>query len=482
MRNNISRRDFLALSGTAVLAASASQLFADDKTDDLKAFVRVSQRYPRYFELDNGKPYIPIGINMTCPPQGDDDSLTKLENDWFKKLHANRANFIRIWLSHQQYEVEREKPGNMDSARAKRLDKLFALARKYGIRLKLCTEHFRNFGEGNQRWADRSMYLKKNGGMAEDFRDYFLGEAGREHYKKKLQWYANRYGNDPIVFGWELWNEMNSIYYSNAIWRKWTAEMLPELHRLFPKNLAMQSLGSFDRESAKKMYEDLCRMPGNDVLQVHRYLDLGAEWNICHAPVAELSAEAVKELLGQNVPKPVLLAEGGAVEPKHIGPSKLYEKDKAGIILHDVLFAPFFVGAAGSGHCWHWDIYVHKNDLWHHFDRFASVVEGLDPIAEELKPFEIPHDRLYLYGLKGKNKMLIWCRDKENTWKTELEEGKSPESLSGLELDLSKTEFLFNGKKIAVYDPWENRQIETKTINTKVVLPSFRRSVVLTVS
>jgi hypothetical protein len=38
----------------------------------------------------------------------------------------------------------------------------------------------------------------------------------------------------------------------------------------------------------------------------------------------------------------LLLAQSGAVEPSHSGPSKLYAKDKDGIILHDILFTPFF--------------------------------------------------------------------------------------------------------------------------------------------
>jgi hypothetical protein len=475
--SNISRRNFLTAAGTAVLLCGSSEnLFAEDS--DLKSFVRVSRRDPRYFELDNGKPYIPIGLNMVSPPWGKDDDLSRLENDWFKKLQANRANFIRVWLSHSEYEVERERSGNMDTLRAEKLDKLFALAGKYGIRLKLCTEHFRNFGEGTQGWAARTMYLKKNGGPAENVKDFFLGEAGRDHYKRKLDWYAGRYGNDPIVFGWELWNEMDAVYYSNDFWRSWSAEMLAELHRRFPKNLAMQSLGSFDVEDKKKSYEDLCRLPGNDVLQVHRYLDPGAKWEICRASVAELASAAVKDLLALKIPKPVLLAESGAVEPNHSGPFKLYEKDKEGIIFHDVLFAPFFAGAAGPGHCWHWDHYVHKNDLWFHLGRFAAAADGLDPPAEQFEPFEIFHKRVFLYGLKGKSKTLIWCRDRQNTWRSELEEGKAPETVAGLEINLETAA----GKKINVYDPWKDQWTETKTSGSKIVVPSFRRSVVVVIS
>ena len=474
--NTIPRRDFLFISGSAILGGCASELFAQESADDLSAFVQVSKRDPRYFELSNGKPYIPNGLNMVYPPGRDDNNLTRLENDWFKPLHENKANFIRVWLSHQQYEVERERAGVFDESRKQKLKNLFALARKYGIRLKLCTEHFRHLGEGSQGWAARPLLLKENGGPAENTRDYFTGEAGRAHYKKKLDWYAENFGSDPIVFGWELWNEMNAVGFPvDTIW-SWSTEMLAELHKRFPKNLAMQSLGSFDDERTRGPYRRLCELPGNDVSQVHRYLDLGARWKICHESTALLNAEAVKELISYNVGKPILQAEGGAVEPSHSGPFKLYDKDKAGIILHDVLFAPFFAGAAGPGHCWHWDQYVAQNNLWFQFGRFAAAVEGLDPPAENFQPFELEHERLYVYGLRGNTKTLAWCRDKQNTWKTELEEEKEPEMLTNLTVGLDA-----GGKRLRFYDPWENRWAEGRPARATITLPTFRRSLVIAV-
>jgi hypothetical protein len=35
-------------------------------------------------------------------------------------------------------------------------------------------------------------------------------------------------------------------------------------------------------------------MSGNDVAQVHRYLDLGAKFEICHDPMDLLAADAVR--------------------------------------------------------------------------------------------------------------------------------------------------------------------------------------------
>ena len=382
MKTSLHRRDFLSLGSAAVLGGCfAPSLFAQESagTGDLAEFVQVSKRAPRYFELTNGKPYIPIGLNMVYPPGREDVELTALENEWLKPLHENKANFIRVWLSHQLYEVERNRAGNFDPARLQKLKNLFALARKYGIRLKLCTEHFRHLGEGSQGWAGRQMLLKENGGPSENTRDYFTGEAGRAHYKKKLDYYAENFGSDPIVFGWELWNEMDAVhgFWQDAdVIRNWSTEMLAELRKRFPKNLVMQSLGSYDAENKRAIYRMLCELPGNDVLQVHRYLDLGASWKICSGSVASLNAEATKDLLAMNPDKPVLLAEGGAVEPNHSGPFRLYPKDREGTILHDVLFAPFFVGAAGPGHIWHWDQYVARNNIWFHFGRFAAAVKG----------------------------------------------------------------------------------------------------------
>ncbi|HOP76597.1 MAG TPA: hypothetical protein PLD05_03860 [Thermogutta sp.] len=435
-------------------------------------YVRISPRDPRYFELSDGKPYIPIGLNMIRPPT---DSLDGMEV-WFSKLSAEGGNFVRIWLSSPFFDVEHERSGVFDEERAKRIDGLLALAKEYGIRLKLCTEHFRHLGEGTQAWAAKPQHLIANGGPAKDTADFFLGEAGRAQYKRKLAWYAARYGSDPIIFGWELWNEMDAVRVN--VWEPWTAEMLPELHRLFPQNLAMQSLGSYDHENKRERYRRLCELPGNDVLQVHRYLDLGAAWKICHGPVAVFAAEAIKDLRSFGIQKPILLAESGAVEPSHSGPFKLYEKDKDGIILHDVLFAPFFAGAAGPGHIWHWDVYVDKNNLWWHFGRFAEVVRDLDPPAEHFQPVELEHPRLYVYALKGTGKTLIWCRDRENAWQTELAEGKPPATLHGIKLELPPDFRVQESKTVRFYDPWKNAWEVGKT-ESPLLLPDFRRSLVI---
>ena len=244
------------------------------------AFIRVSPRDNRYFELSDGKPYIPIGLNMIAPPTENLD-LGEMAG-WVKSLAENHGNYIRVWLSGWSLDIENRKCGEYDLERAKRIDALFAVAKQHGICVKLCLEHFRNV-EGPANWATKPLHNVANGGTAKTMADFFDGQPSREQFKKKLAWYQARYGSDPIVFGWELWNEVNCVAGGDTM--AWTEAMLPELHKLFPKSLAMQSLGSYDGDWCRKTYERLALMPGNDVAQVHRYLDCGASYAVCKGPV-----------------------------------------------------------------------------------------------------------------------------------------------------------------------------------------------------
>lgn len=440
--------------------------------EDAASFVRVSPRDSRYFELDNGRPYIPIGMNLIAPPKGD----PALMDEWFGRLAAQGGNYVRIWLGSSYYDVEHAASGVYDEERAKRIDQLLASARKHGIRVKLCIDSFRHLGEGTQAWAAKPIHHVKNGGPATNMADFVNSPACRQRYKAKYDFFATRYGCDPAIFGWELWNEMNAVMGGDV--RGWTAEMLPELHRRFPKNLCMQSLGSFDRDSARAMYEALCRMPGNDVLQVHRYLDLGAQLAVCKGPVDLAAADAVRELQAFGVSKPVLLAEGGAVEAGHTGPFKLYEKDRDGLILHDTLFAPFFAGAAGPGHIWHWDAYVAKNDLWPHFGRFAQAVAGIDPPAEAFAALRVEHPRLRILVLRGTRTTLAWLRDTQVTWQTELAEGRSPETLRGLVVALPAPA-AGGSVSASAYDPWSGKRSVLRMGKGSLALPEFSRSLVV---
>lgn len=448
----LSRRAFLASTAVAAAAPIAP------------AFVRVSPRDRRYLELTTGAPYIPIGPNLIAPPAR--DLAMKTYQGWLDKLAANGGNYIRVWLSNPFWDVEHSRAGAYDEEKARLIDRMLEMARARGIRVKMTIEHFRSIGGGPQAWADKPLHHVSNGGAAASVADWFDGERSRLQFRGKLDWLASRFPDRHEIFAWELWNEVNAVRGGDYL--SWTESMLDAAHRSFTRNLCVQSLGSFDTDRVRDTYRRHSTMPGNDLAQVHRYLDLGAQLEVCKGPVDVLAADAVRELASYNSGRPILLAESGAVEPRHSGPFKLYKADRDGTLLHDVLFAPFFAGAAGPGQIWHWDSYVAANDLWWHYGRFAETVKGIDPAAERFVPSMLPHDRLRIYQLKGRRTTLLWLRDTKNDWRAELERGETPEVLSGVKLEGVPT-------RLRAYDPWTGKWTNLRGN----VLPDFRRSLIL---
>lgn len=447
------------------------------KADFSQNFVRVSEKDPRYFELTDGTPYIPIGTNIAAL-----DGRQSIEH-YVRRLAENGGNFGRVWLNSSTFEVETTY-GEINEENLENIKILLDCAAKYNVKIKLCIESFRHILPGRNKWDTKASYHVSNGGPFESMSDYIHSEKGKQEYLKRLQIIKDKVGEHPAVFAWELWNEMNAVDCPDI--EQWNVEMLREVKKMFPHTMVVQSLGSLDRESSFPIYEFINKLPENEVMQVHRYLDEGAELPICSAPVDLLCEDAVKHILAYGCKKPALLAESGAVQPSHSGPSKLYPVDQEGIIFHDVLFAPFFCGAAGSGHIWHWDHYLEKYGKWHVLNQFSAAVEGINPIEESFKTSKVVDQDMNEYILSGKKHTLAWVRDATNTWQNEFVEGILPQTLEGRTISMTA---LTSGRKfsrIQAYDPWKNTWTDltasVASSNEPLPLPPLRRSLVLKIT
>ncbi len=444
-------------------------------------YIQVNKKDPRYFQYSDGTTYIPIGLNICWPRfENDEEKAMKLMEERFGNLSENGGNYTRIWLSAPFYELEHARATGYDFIKAERIDRILALASKYGIKVKFCFENFRDLLNSPSRFPgsvpfDKPIYHVNDGGPLHSMEEYFGSQAGKSLFTQRMEFFCNRYGKNPNVFGWELWNEVNAVKANHDVVFDWTTEMLKKARTMFPNQLVMQSLGSFDNDAKIEPYQKYSRLENNDIAQVHRYLDPGAEYVVCKGPMDVLASDAVKTILSYTKGKPVLLTEVGAVEAHHSGPSKLYEIDKQGILLHDILFAPFFSGAAGPGQSWHWYFYVEKNNLWWQFGRFAEAIKGIDPVEEKFEPVYWETDQLRIYGLKGSKTFIAWCRDKNSNWHSELEEGKDPSIYHNIKIDLHEI-----SGNISFYDPWQNSWSYAKSIK-EIVLPDFKRSVVIKV-
>lgn len=94
-----------------------------------------------------------------------------------------------------------------------------------------------------------------------------------------------------------------------------------------------------------------------------------------------------------------------------------------------------------------------------------------DPVREGMRPFHTETMRLRVYGLVGAKTTIVWCRDKECTWRTELEQGIPPVEIRDVVLPFEST----SGFK--VYLPWEDREVVLPA--GKCRLPPFSRSCVI---
>lgn len=434
----------------------------------------------RYFAGADGKTFIPVGCNICFPrlyKAGSAESRAECEErffGWLREFAANRGNFVRLWLGHSFFEIMPDRAGEYDPAAEATLKKTVALCEELGIKLKFTLESFRSVHpagkEGKGQYSaffNRSLYAPYAKSMhefihSEECARIYLGKARR---LKELG-----FGDSPAVACWELWNEINCI----GGWREdvgpWSDRMLAELRTMFPRQMTVQNLGSFSGPPIYDYYDYLGKIPLNDFMQIHRYLDPGAEQDVCRGPMDVLAADAVRELFDRRPDLPAVLAEVGAVKANHTGPSELYAKDKMGMLLHDEIFAPFFAGSAGCGQPWHWDHqYLDANKLWWHFARFAEAVKDIDPAAEHFRPFHTETRRLRIWGLRGVDTTLLWCRDKSNTWESELVRGEAPTVVS------KDPKFPFHAP-FRCYLPWENRWIDVKKGGT---LPDFTRSIVV---
>lgn len=76
---------------------------------------------------------------------------------------------------------------------------------------------------------------------------FFKTQQGKDLYIDRVAFLASKYANNPTIMGWELWNEINSVSFSEGIAGEleWTREMLPIVKSYFPHHLDYAKFGEF---------------------------------------------------------------------------------------------------------------------------------------------------------------------------------------------------------------------------------------------
>ncbi len=432
-------------------------------------YIRVSEKDKRYFEYSDGSPFTLIGMNMSFPGTYEVTSgyefsgsgsfayvgLRQYER-WFKQASENGINMVRLWIGHPYFSPDTENVYSLDLQKFSVIDEAVKLAKKYGLTLKLTIENFRYFNY--DRAADTNSYsddifrkfnkkIYADGKRCESMEEWITDPKYADAWLYKVKELAKRYSGDTAVFAVELWNEMNAIDCPYEKTVEWNKKYLPEVSKLFPHNMVINSLGSFDSDEVLKLYNGFCWDKGA-FKQVHRYLDLGAPYKVCHQNPIEFSEDAYKKL--GNPDMPIIFAETGAVNNCHSGPFKFYMNDHDGLIFADCVYTPFFAGFAGCGHIWHWDErYVEAKNLYRMYKPFAELVKGIDTAAEAFEAQSLSNEEAYVLVLKGRTCVLGYIRNRAADWKNILRDLSTPKIIDKLTLSFESI------KSIKLYNIWE---------------------------
>jgi len=449
-------------------------------------FIEVSRHDPRYFACTNGQPYLAIGLNLCWPVMfalstgqefktgTDQGTLGSREFErWFQSLAAQGGNFARLWLGMHYLQPEGEVAGELDLVRFAAIDRVVELARRYDIRLKLCLEYFRTFRPGTPQ--SRVLQHPDDGRLPASMDEWFQSPDWQTLWERKVDALLARYGDDPIVMAWELWNEINCCATNDfAIQEAWTRRWLRRMKTASPRNLVTNSLGSFDWAGAQAQ-QDAFMMEEMDFQQVHRYLDQGASLEICRTDPVAFSIDAVQRT--RRADRPVLLAETGAVNDCHSGPFRYYRADHDGLLFHDTTYPAFFAGAAGSGHCWHWDEYVDEKNLWAGFGALAAVTRGIALDREQFVAKDVSTDACWCLLLQGRTCTLGWLRNRADRWDHVLRDGQVAPMIPAMTLDL--TPLGIRASRVEVYHPWADGETELPAPqDAQIQFPAFRHGLV----
>ena len=370
-------------------------------------FIRQPAEGERYFHYSSGTIYLPVGANVAWYDMRETSSYM----NWFYRMGKNGANYARLWLASWGFEFEWKDTGLGDytdrQTRAWQLDYTLQLAEEAGIRIMLCLlNHGRFSTSTNPEW-NGNPYNRVNGGPLENPWEFLTNPEAKKIFRQKLRYLVARWGYSTSLFSWELWNEVNLAdkIADNERFVPWINEMTAYLRSIDPYKHPVSSSFSTSITGNELSWKNL------DYVQIHKY-------NIRNW------AGYINSLIlnvRKNTDKPVLLSEFG-IQGDIIDPG--------GIHFHNGLWAGLFSGSAGTGMLWWWDKYIDSNNLYYHYRGVSRFFEKEDPGQDGLEPAEMERvGKAEVYRLSGRNKALVWIKNREYSYGGSLDNAMSSGNL-----------------------------------------------------
>jgi hypothetical protein len=342
-------------------------------------FVRVSKKQPFAYELDDGTPYLPIGMNvfdmarLGAPFPADREAKLAAQ---IRHLADAKGTFIRLRMDSWWLSIEGKPdtalghlgPGLYNQRVCDEIDQLMALCEERDIKVMLCLYNANGMVNGSVRkggpteWRrPYAFFLKDNGGPCEDRFGFWTDPTARKWVRMKLRYSVARWGASPSLMCWEFWNEL--VFDKKVATEQvaWHAEMGKYLRGIDPwRHPITNSLMSKDLENQSPMWE----LPEMDIVQVHSYR--GTELPVYMDHIVRTAHEHWR--------KPFFFGEYGIIhEDRSQG---RYPYDPDGVHMHNGLWAPTMAGSA-PGAFWFVSGYIEKQKLYGRYTVVADWTAGV---------------------------------------------------------------------------------------------------------
>jgi hypothetical protein len=156
---------------------------------------------------------------------------------------------------------------------------------------------------------------------------------------------------------------------------------------------------SFHHESP----EEIWSMPGISFTQRHIYeiSDYALEYN----------QPKYEEML-KKYNKPFLIGEFGWMK------DNVRNLDKRGIHLHESIWAGALSGFGAAPMIWYWDVYVHPNDLYHHYKALANFIKNEDLSHHNYSKIDLTvlgGKKVTACGRANTSKAIFWIKNDDNS-------------------------------------------------------------------
>ncbi|MFZ4509023.1 MAG: hypothetical protein ACOYON_15145 [Fimbriimonas sp.] len=287
------------------------------------------------FKFESGQRYWPLGYNVAWSNREVPDVAQEM-----RRMGASGANWSRIWANHWDNknpfwptDGTKLEIGDMDPKVLAKWETITEAARAGGVFYQLALFHHGPYSSRvNSNWGEHPWNVK-NGGFLENPDAFFTSDRAKALAKAWIRYAIARYGHEPNIMAWELFNEVEWVDPIEAkrpeSVQKWHNEMAQYIRSLDP----YQHLVTTSSGLELPIWDEM------DYYQPHGY-------------PASISAM----VLGLKLPtdKPTFYGEFG-----RSGGKSTVENESGAI--RDGVYSALFANHAGAAQFWYWDTVASLN-------------------------------------------------------------------------------------------------------------------------